>query len=112
MQPQDQDEVVGVHTLFRCLYDTSNNSDLSNHLGWLVNNKSTNSNPNSCTCNQTARSEEGMFENMTITSTLCITATIKCNETYVQCIVAIGTGNESTFVRSKVATLYVQSKYL
>ena len=50
-----------------------------------------------------------MFENMTIASTQCITATIECNETYVQCVVAIG--NEPMFVHSEVATLYVQSKY-
>ena len=53
-----------------------------------------------------------MFENMTIVSTLCITAAIECDGTQVQCVIAIiFNDNEPMLVHSEVATLYVRSKY-
>ena len=110
MQPQDQDQVVGIQTLFRCQYNTSSNNDLPHYLGWLVNNRSSIRYPDTCTCNRTITGGE-VFENMTIISTLCITAAIECNETQVQCVVAIFNYNVPIFVLSEVATLYVRSKY-
>lgn len=104
MQPRNANVFSGENAQFQCQY--SHNEDEDAHLTWIVNGITLNRVANlSCHFEEEAGTLSGMNE---LLSFLNIVATPGCNETQVQCVVAVIHTQTISFNHSHVAVLFVQ----
>lgn len=109
VQPRNVNVFSGVNAQFQCQY--SHNEDEDAHLTWTVNGIPLNRVANlSCHFEEDAPGTlSGMNE---LLSFLNIVATLGCNETQVQCVVAVIRTQMPLINRSHVAVLFVQGIYI